>query len=133
MKKRKKMVFWVVVVIAAAFGLLWGFSGPRGASSKSTREIAMSCTIDMYTKFHIHPHLTIIIDGQKHTIPASIGITFSCMHPLHTHDDTGEIHVESPEQRDFTLADFFAVWGKPFNKDQILDYQTDAMHEVALA
>lgn len=43
----------------------------------------------------------------------------SSNNPIHTHDDTGIIHIESPVKRDFTLADFFAVWNKPFSKDQI--------------
>lgn len=132
MKKRKKIVFWIVIIASATFGLIWGLSGPSGSFSKTTRELSMSCTLDMYTKFHIHPHLTIMIDGAKQTIPANVGVAFGCMHPLHTHDDTGEIHIESPEKRGFTLGDFFAVWGKQFDKNRILDSQSDAAHEVAL-
>ncbi len=136
-KKSNKTVLTVVLVIVMVFGLLgFGsikqfFGGSSGASS-STREIAMSCTLDMYTQFHIHPHLRIIINGAEQIIPASIGISLSCMHPLHTHDTTGTIHVEAPEQRDFTLGDFFAVWNKPFDKNQVLDYKADAAHEIAM-
>ncbi|NBS41222.1 hypothetical protein EBS80_01005 [bacterium] len=82
---------------------------------KSTREIAMSCTTDMATQFHIHPWLAIKVDGVAQTIPEDIGITNGCMNPIHTHDATGKIHVESPVQRDFTLGDFFAVWNKPLD------------------
>lgn len=102
----------------------------KTGSTKTTREVALMCTLDMYTQYHIHPHLDIIIDGQKQIIPANVGITPGCLHPVHTHDDTGIIHVESPEKRDFTLADFFAVWDKPFNKDQILDYSVDNSHII---
>ena len=52
------------------------------------------------------------------------------MNPLHTHDSSGKIHVESPEKRDFTLADLFAVWKKIFTKDQILDYKADQTHFI---
>jgi hypothetical protein len=44
------------------------------------------------------------------------------MHPLHTHDTTGKLHVESPVERDFTLGDFFTVWEKPFDRTHILDF-----------
>lgn len=132
MRKNKKSILVIVIIVAAALGLMWGFGGARNASSKSTRELAMSCTLDMYTKFHIHPRLAVIINEEKQTLPPNIGVTFGCMHPLHTHDDTGEIHVESPEKRDFTLGDFFAVWGKPFTKDQILDSKVDGAHEIVM-
>ncbi len=52
------------------------------------------------------------------------------MHPIHTHDASGKIHIESPEPRDFTLGDFFAVWGKTFSQSQILDSVADASHTI---
>ncbi len=135
MKKSKKtFVIGTLIVIAAVVLLGYRtFLGIiSGSGSGTTREIAMSCTLDMYTQFHIHPHLRIMINGAEQTIPANTGISLSCMHPLHTHDTSGTIHVESPEQRDFTLGDFFAVWGKTFSKDQILDSVIDASHEIVM-
>ncbi len=97
---------------------------------KTNREVALACTTEMATQFHIHPNLEIIINGQKQEIPTDIGITGGCMNAIHTHDDTGKIHVESPEKRDFTLADFFAVWNKTYNQNQILDYKIDDTHII---
>jgi len=74
--------------------------------------------------------LEIIINGQKQEIPTDVGINAGCMNSLHTHDNSGIIHVESPEKRDFNLADFFAVWNKIYNKDQIFDYKTDDTHII---
>ena len=34
--------------------------------------------------------------------------------PLHVHDTSGVIHVESPTVRGYTLGQFFAVWGVRF-------------------
>ncbi len=96
------------------------------------RQLAMSCTTDMATEFHIHPTLSIIIDGKKQVIPSEIGIVDGCMSPLHTHDAFGEIHVESPKTVDFTLEDFFMVWGKTFTKDQILDSKAADTHVISL-
>lgn len=105
-------------------------SAPVNYVKKTNREIALLCTTDMATKFHIHPNLTIMINGRQQEIPANIGIQPTCMNSLHTHDATGKIHVESPEKRDFTLADFFAVWNKSFNKNQILEYEADDYHRI---
>jgi hypothetical protein len=32
------------------------------------------------------------------------------MSPLHTHDNSGLIHVESNTVRDFTLGEFLSIW-----------------------
>ncbi|MBI4085907.1 MAG: hypothetical protein HY433_01535 [Candidatus Liptonbacteria bacterium] len=136
--KRNKTILTIVLAVAAGFGLLgFGsikqFFGGSSGALVSTRSLAMGCTLDMYTRFHIHPRLRIVINGAEQIIPASIGVSPSCMHPLHTHDTIGTIHIESPEQRDFTLGDFFAVWNKPFDKSQVLDYKADATHEIVMA
>jgi sulfur carrier protein ThiS len=122
--------WWVLggIIVAVVALFLLGRGG--GTSGKTNREVALTCTTDMATQFHIHPHLQILVNGQPQEIPANVGVTFTCMNALHTHDATGKIHVESPEKRDFTLADFFAVWNKPFSKDQILDYKVDDTHTV---
>ena len=88
---------------------------PKPFSSKTNREVALSCTTDMATQFHIHPVLKIILGNQVQEIPADIGIKPTCMNAIHTHDNTGVIHIESPEKRDFNLPDFFAVWGIDIN------------------
>ncbi len=106
-------------------------SKPQPAhSSKTNREIALLCTTDMATEFHIHPTLKIIINKENIDLPKNIGVGPVCMNSLHTHDNDNTIHVESPEKRDFNLSDFFAVWGKTFNKNQILDYKTDDKHTI---
>jgi hypothetical protein len=64
------------------------------------------------TVVHIHQHLDLYVDGRKVTVPAGIGIDPAVGYaPLHTHDPSGVIHVESPTVRTYTLGEFFAVWG----------------------
>jgi hypothetical protein len=99
-------------------------------TERTNREVALTCTTDMATEFHIHPTLEIVVNGEKQEIPPNIGVRTDCMNALHTHDAIGTIHVESPEQRDFTLADFFAVWGQPFTNQEILGYKTNGTHRI---
>ena len=47
------------------------------------------------------------------------------MRPLHTHDDSGTLHLEFPVRQDVRLGQFFAVWEQPFSKDRILDRALD--------
>jgi hypothetical protein len=71
---------------------------------------------------HIHQHLDLWIDGKKQVVPADIGIDQinQFITELHVHEgEEGTIHVESPDQRDFTLGEFFAVWGVKLTKNCI--------------
>jgi hypothetical protein len=62
---------------------------------------------------HIHVHLDVLVDGQPVQVPANIGIdeVHPGISPLHTHDDSGVIHIESPVKRQFSLGEFFTEWG----------------------
>jgi len=147
-KKNNKTAVTVVLMLMVVFGMLGlgsVFNPPRSpaqepatnqpagfAERDATRKLALSCTLDSLTKFHIHPHLQIVVNGKNEIIPANVGITVDCMRPIHTHDTSGEIHVESPEEIDFTLGDFFAVWQEPFSSGQILDYRVNSGHEILM-
>ncbi len=121
----------IILFVAVGIWGLW-YWGSSNSSPQTTRALAFSCTTDTLTTFHIHPHLVITINGQDQQIPAGIGNSITCLHPIHTHDTSGMIHVESPSPRDFTLADFFAVWGKTFNHNQILNSVADASHTITM-
>lgn len=75
---------------------------------------------------HIHQHLDVFVNGKPVTVPAGIGINMNArfISQLHTHDVSGVIHVESDQVRDFTLGQFFDVWGVRFTKDCIGGYCT---------
>src|SRR5215831_4514694 len=76
--------------------------------------------------FHVHAHLDIIINGVYFLVPSQIGIPSSCFYWLHTHDESGIVHIEAPMQRDFTLGQFFDIWGKKLSNDQIFNYVASA-------
>ena len=86
---------------------------------------------------HIHPTLTIFIDGHQVVIPANTDITPRGLYPIHTHDATGTLHVESTVPYTFHLKDFFDLWRfttndptKVFNGQQLLGHPIDAHHVV---
>lgn len=69
---------------------------------------------------HIHPTLSIYIDGQQVVIPAGVGINGSSLANPHTHDYTGSLHIgegatvgidpSGSAARNVTLDDFFDTW-----------------------
>jgi len=82
------------------------------------------------TVLHIHQHLDIVINGQNIIVPATIGIGSSFISPIHTHDTTGVLHVESPVQKDFTLGQFFTEWGVKFDGSCISTFCADSSHKL---
>ena len=80
---------------------------------------------------HRHSHLDVFVDGEPVTVPAGVGIDITdpgvkhfpdpayggieecaepCISPLHTHDETGILHTESPAEDLLTLGQFFVEW-----------------------
>lgn len=61
---------------------------------------------------HIHAHLDVIIDGQPIEVPANLGIDLvgRQISPLHTHDTSGIVHIESPVKVPFSLGQFMTEW-----------------------
>jgi len=69
-----------------------------------------------------HAHLTILYEGTPVPVPNKIGNKGSCLYWLHTSDDTGVITVALPKDaanQQFTLGQFFQVWGQPLQKNQV--------------
>jgi hypothetical protein len=84
------------------------------------------------TVMHIHQHLDIVINGQPIVIPADIGVGASFISPMHSHDTTGILHVESPVKKDFTLGQFFTEWGIKFDDSCIATFCADASHKLVV-
>ena len=92
------------------------------------------CDTSEQVLFHIHAHLTIIVNGSPRQVPAAIGIpephaqnspqgpfvsSGKCFYWLHTHAADGIIHTESPIHRTYTLGNFFDEWGQPLGPSQV--------------
>ena len=77
------------------------------------RDINLPALAEEGAVLHIHQHLDIFIDGKPIQVPDGIGIgeKSSFIAPMHTHDNRGIIHIESPTTQVFTLGQFFDIWG----------------------
>jgi hypothetical protein len=106
------------------------------AATKATGQTVdgIGCDTSEQTLFHIHAHLTIMVNGKPRQIPYGIGIpgdqptqtptgpfveTGNCFYWLHTHAPDGIIHIESPVKRTYTLGDFFDEWGQPLSSSRV--------------
>lgn len=99
------------IAAAIAVVIVLGVYFSENQSSSTNVVQGVECDPLEGTVFHIHAHLDVIVDGKSVTVPAGIGIKPNeCLYWLHTHNTSGVIHIESPREMTFTLAQFIQVW-----------------------
>jgi hypothetical protein len=77
--------------------------------------------------------LDVIVNGAPVQVPANIGIdeVRQRISPLHSHDTTGVIHIESPTApATFTLGQFFTEWQVSLAADHIGGLTADGTHQL---
>lgn len=119
----------IAAVLAAGIVLAFIIHPSHGAASPpqpTALPVAAGQAIDGVpcdnndANYHEHAHLTILEAGHHITIPANTGLVgSSCLYWMHTHDTTGEIHLEAPHNTDFKLGTFFDIWGQPLSRTDV--------------
>ena len=99
---------------------------PANAAKSAARATALGLPPEG-TTMHEHANVQIFVHGQNERIPTDIGIdpAAGTIQSIHTHDDTGLVHLESSESREFTLGEFFGVWGVRFTPSCLGAYCND--------
>jgi hypothetical protein len=72
----------------------------------------------------VHDKFYVYVNGKETPIPANFGIDPQgrFLAPIHTHDDTGIIHLEAEKEYPFTIGQVFDIWGVKFTDNQIGGY-----------
>ncbi len=124
-KNRNKVILWtsLIVVGIAVLGVLIHFIQSASPTSTTGPRVidGISCQSGEGAVTHIHSALKLYVNGQPSTIPAQIGIdnADSCLYALHTHSTNDIIHEEAPDQKTYTLGEFFDIWGQPLSRTQV--------------
>ncbi|WP_394768035.1 hypothetical protein [Lacisediminihabitans sp.] len=107
------------------------WAAPADASAR-TAAAGLPMLSSEGTELHIHSHLVVTIEGKSSALPADIGIDVAKQRisPLHTHDSTGIIHVESPVASTFTLGQFFTEWDVALDATRIGGYSATDGHSL---
>ena len=105
----------------------WDANGARSAA----RATALGLPPEG-TTMHEHANVQIFVHGTPEPVPKDIGINPAkgTIQSIHTHDDTGTVHLESSESRQFTLGEFFGVWGVRFTPDCLGAYCNDGTNHL---
>lgn len=109
-----KIAAGILIIGGLGFGIFKFFTTAPEGGNASADPLKTCVNHGGGAGMHIHLRLSIKVNGVEQDISKDIGISTFCMKPIHTHDSSGTIHIEFPRQHDFKLADFFAVWDRPF-------------------
>ena len=88
--------------------------------------------------YHYHLQLNITINGERVEIPTNVGFEKDengetlFLHPIHTYDNSGRVHVETTKNTTAKLGFFFEIWGEEFGNDQIFSYTADSNHIIEM-
>jgi hypothetical protein len=105
--------FFLIVVVALAV-LSRGGAADRAAS--------LRCDTTPQLAVHYHAHLDLFYAGRVVPVPGQVGVVQACRYWLHTYSADGVVHVQGPAavaSRQFTMGDFFWVWGQPLSSRQV--------------
>jgi hypothetical protein len=120
-----RSILIAVVISLNVAGIGFGLASAQQKSPAAPTPLAVDgiqCNVNEQFLFHIHAHLDILVNSQHMYIPPQIGIIpDKCIYWLHTHDETGIIHIESPIKVDFTLGQFFDLWKTKLKNSQVFD------------
>lgn len=132
----KRLAIGTILVIVSSYVI---HSNPDNVRAQSIGSSISQKNNDEIIK-HFHVSLNITVDDKPLIVPAKIGMdpplwkyhgldkygmqsmdmTMPGMAPLHTHDTSGTIHVETSIKRNYTLGEFLDTWDG-------LEYSGDAV------
>jgi hypothetical protein len=134
-KKRSIIFYWTLITIIVAYPLMSLMSEGSIRHFHAYGQTADFPNDDLLTidgiecaeaeqfAFHIHTQFNITINNQSYPIPAGIGIIpNNCIYWMHTHDESGLIHIESPIKKEFTLGQFLDIWNRFNSSDTVVQY-----------
>jgi hypothetical protein len=136
-KRQQRAIISIVIAIALVALIVGAVIALTPKAYRVALPDYLSHCVNGNLVYHSHPNVTITINGANVPL-ANNSFNSSCSQPLHTHDASGVIHVETDENRDYTLHDWFLLWGffvndpnfTIFNSTQIFTYKVDATHHL---
>jgi hypothetical protein len=107
--------------------------GDTATGGQGQQVLGISCRQALDSKYHHHVHLSLFVNGVQYAIPRGTGMKnpgqapfiyhADCFYFLHTHDETGIIHIEPPGPDIYSLHQYFALWGMKLSTTNVAGYK----------
>jgi hypothetical protein len=83
-----------------------------------------TCVVNPPQVYHAHAHVSILVNNEAQAVPAFVGSADTatqghCFYPIHTHDQSGKIHVEGTAPFTATLGNLFQLWQQPLTNTNV--------------
>jgi hypothetical protein len=124
----------IPLVIGGVVGTPNWPEGDTATGGQGQQIAGLNCLKALSPPYHHHAHLSLFVDGQQYAFPLGVGMFQpgkgksgyiyhqTCLYFLHTHDQTGILHMESKTGQAFTLGTLFKLWGEPLSSSQVAQY-----------
>lgn len=74
-------------------------------------------------------YISVTDQGQPVKLGSDIGHDpGNCLKVIHTNNPSGEVNLQANDNTNYTLEDFFQVWGKIYTQDQFLSHSLEDGH-----
>lgn len=131
-KKHLFLLAGIGLAVSGIATILLTYQGLAATSGQNTFSLAEIHSVKM--AMHDHVPIAVVKAGQRIEVPENIGIAPELWHdhsldsfgpatvsPMHTHDRSGTIHIESTAMRQFTLGEFLHIWGIADEVERVVD------------
>lgn len=116
-RRQRTIISFTIVAVLIAIIVVAIIFLPRPPPNQVPLPDYLSHCVTGATPYHSHPDLVVRINGVGQQIP----ITFNsgCAQPIHTHTTDGVLHLEPDQDLNYTLGDWFLLWGNFANDRNI--------------
>jgi hypothetical protein len=139
-KKHLFLLAGVGLAVSGIATMMLTYQGLAQTPDQNTFSLAEIHSVRM--EVHDHVPIVVVKGGQRMQVPENIGIapelwkdhsldSFgpASIAPMHTHDKSGTIHIESISAREFTLGEFVRIWGIADEVERVMDASGQEIHD----
>lgn len=124
----------IPLVIGGVVGTPTWPEGDTATGAQGQQVDGLNCLKAISPPYHHHAHLSLFVNGVQLAFPMGVGMFQpgkggsgyiyhqTCLYFLHTHDQTGILHMESKTGQPFLLGTLFKLWGEPLSSTQVAQY-----------
>ena len=106
--KKKKLIRSMIYL--AVFAVSAGIVTNLVTQYTRAQDPIYQCIDSDNLPYQAYVNVFVNVDRQPMEVPVDIGITDDCLRPIHTHDNSGLVHIVFDSSYEFRLGHFLWYW-----------------------